>query len=284
MIDALRAALAWDRAAGRIIGFVPTMGALHAGHLALVRQSLAACQRTVVSIFVNPRQFGPNEDFAAYPRDLAGDVALLEKAGVDYCFAPPVEEIWPESSEAFVDTTHLSRILTGRLRPGHFRGVASIVAKLFNIVGPEKAFFGEKDFQQLAIIRRMVKDLAFPVGIVGVPTLRDADGVARSSRNLLLTTEDRKAAVVIPQAWRAAERLYQAGECSTTRLVAAARGVLKQEPRGVVEAIDLRDAETLANVRGGLEETAVLLLTVRFGRVLLIDQHILGSGEKTEQS
>jgi len=279
--DALRAALAKDRAEGGTIGLVPTMGALHAGHLALVHQSFATCRRTVVSIFVNPEQFGPNEDFDAYPRDLAGDVALLEKEGVDYCFAPSIEEIWPEGNETVVDAVHLSRILAGRIRPGHFRGVTTVVAKLFNIVGPDKAFFGEKDFQQLAVIRRMVQDLVFPVGIVGVPTLRDPDGVASSSRNLLLTVEGRKAAVIIPQSWRAAERLYQAGERSAPRLVAAVRAVLKKEPEGVAESIDLRDAETLASVKGNLEKPAVLLLTVRFGQVRLIDQHILGSGEKT---
>lgn len=280
-IDALRAALAKERTRGGTIGLVPTMGALHEGHLSLVRRSLAACRRTVVTIFVNPRQFGPNEDFDAYPRDLARDTALLEREGVDCCFTPSVEEMWPEGHETFVDTACLSRILLGRQRPGHFRGVATVVARIFNIVGPDRAFFGEKDFQQLAIIRRMVKDLAFPVEIIGAPTWRDHDGLAMSSRNLLLTAADRRAAVVIPQSWRAAERLFQAGERSASRLVAVVRAELQKEPGGVIEAVDLRDAETLARVKGKLARPAVLLLTVRFGKVRLIDQHILGSGEKT---
>lgn len=283
-IDALRAALAKDRAEGRTIGFAPTMGALHIGHLTLARQSLARCDRTVVSVFVNPAQFGPNEDFDAYPRDLAGDMALLEKEGVDYCFAPSVEEMWPEGNETFVDTAHLSHVMMGKLRPGHFRGVATVIVKLLNIVGPDKLFAGEKDFQQITIGRRVIKDLNFPVEVVGVPTVREPDGLAYSSRNRLLAPEDRKAAAVVPQSWRAAERLYQTGERSAARLVAAVRAVLGEEPRGEIEAIDLRDAETLAEVKDVVEQPAVLLLTVRFGNVRLIDEHILGSGEKTGKS
>lgn len=277
-IAELRHALAQDRKNGLTVGLVPTMGALHMGHLALVRRSLADCDRTVVSIFVNPKQFGPNEDFDAYPRDIEGDATLIEKTGVHYCFAPSVDEMWPQGNETIVDTTYLSRILIGELRPGHFCGVTTVVAKLFNIVGPDRAFFGEKDFQQIAIIRRMVKDLAFPLEVVGVPTLRDSDSVASSSRNLLLEPQDRQAAVIIPKSWKKAEALYQAGERSATALTAAVRAVLEKEPRGVVEAIDLRDMETLAEVNGELKQPAVLLLTVRFGTVRLIDQHVLGTG------
>lgn len=277
--DELKTALAEDRANGRTIGLVPSMGALHEGHLTLARRSLASCQRTVFVIFVNPKQFGPDEDFDAYPRDLAGDMVLLAKEGVDYCFSPSVDEIWPEGNETFVDTTHLSHILLGKIRPALFRGIATVVAKIFNIVGPDKAFFGEKDFQQLAIIRRMVRDLAFPVEIVAVPTLREPDGLASSSRNLLLSLEDRKAAVIMPRSWQAAESLFQAGERSAVRLVGAVRAELGKEPRGMVEAVDLRDAETLAEVPDRLTRPAVLLLTVRFGDVRLIDQHVLGSGE-----
>lgn len=283
-IDALRAALARDRAEGRTIGFVPTMGALHIGHLTLARQSLASCDRTVFMIFVNPKQFGPNEDFDAYPRDFINDTVLLKKEGVDYCFAPSVEEMWPEGNETIVDTINLSRTLLGKLRPGHFCGMATLVAKLFNIVGPDKTFFGEKDFQQLTIVRRMVKDLNFPVEVIGMPTYRESDGLAYSSRNRLLEPEDRQAAAVVPQSWRAAERLYQTGERSAARLVAAVRTVLEEEPRGKIETIDLRDAETLAEVEDVVEQSAVLLLTVRFGKVRLIDEHILGSGEKTGRS
>ncbi|RCL00312.1 MAG: pantoate--beta-alanine ligase [Candidatus Tokpelaia sp. JSC085] len=276
-IKNLQATLTKDREKGKIIGFVPTMGALHAGHLTLARHSLATCQRTVFMIFVNPKQFCSDEDFSSYPRSLVKDVALLAKVGVDYCFAPSVEEIWSEGHETFVDMDQLSRVLLGKQRPGHFRGVATILAKTFNIIGANKAFFGEKDFQQLIIVRRMVKDLAFPVEIVGVPTCRDPDGVASSSRNLLLTAEDRKAAVVIPQSWRAVERLYHAGERSSKRLLEVARKVLEKEKRGKIEIIDLRNVETFANVEEAIKKPTVLILAVRFGKIQLIDQHILGS-------
>lgn len=280
-IDSLQAVLAKDRAEGKTIGFIPSMGALHAGHMTLAQQSLANCDRTVFEIFVNPKQFGPNEDFDAYPRQLAADTALLEEAGVDYCFIPSNEEMWPEGNETYVDMERLSLILMGQQRPGHFRGMMTLVVKLFNIVRPDKAFFGEKDFQQLAIIRRMVKDLNFPIEIKGVPTHREPDGLAYSSRNQLLTPEDRKAAIIIPQSWRAAERLYQSGERSVAKLVAAVRAVLEKEPRGVIEAVDLHDVQTLDALEGNVDKPAVLLLTVLFGRVRLIDQHVLGSGEKT---
>lgn len=279
-IDTLQLALANDREQGKIIGLVPTMGALHNGHLALARHSLVACQRTVFMIFVNPKQFSSNEDFNNYPRNLVKDVALIAEEGVDYCFAPSVEEMWPTGNETFVEVDQLSRILLGKQRPGHFRGVTTILAKAFNIVGPNKAFFGEKDFQQLIIVRRMVRDLAFPVEIVAVPTFRDSDGLASSSRNLLLTTEDRKAAIIIPQSWRAVERLYQAGERSSNRLKEVACRILENEPRGEIEAIDLRDIETFSNVEGKIKNPTVLLLAVRFGKIRLIDQHILGSGEQ----
>ncbi|MCZ2203811.1 pantoate--beta-alanine ligase [Bartonella sp. A05] len=264
-----------ERRLGLSIGLVPTMGALHAGHLALVQQARVMCDRTLVSIFVNPKQFGPHEDFDRYPRDLVGDCDLLNKAGVEYVFAPSVEEMWPPGNETIVKVEKLSRILMGKLRPGHFCGVTSIVAKLFNIVQPDKAFFGEKDFQQILIIRRMVEDLAFPIEIVGVPILRDADGVAKSSRNQLLTVEDRKAAKIIPESGKAVERLYRQGERSVDKLCQIIHDVLQQEPRAIIESIDLRDMETLGIVKRKLDKPAVLLLTVRFGEVRLIDQYIL---------
>ncbi|MCZ2158173.1 pantoate--beta-alanine ligase [Bartonella sp. 220] len=274
-IAEVRHFLAEERNLGRSIGFVPTMGALHEGHLALVQQARAMCDRVVVSIFVNPKQFGLHEDFDQYPRDLIGDCALLKKADVEYVFAPSVEEIWPQGNDTIVKVKKLSRILMGKLRPGHFCGVTSVVAKLFNIVQPEKAFFGEKDFQQILIIRRMVEDLAFPIEIIGVPILREADGVARSSRNQLLTLEDRQAAKIIPASGKAAERLYQQGERSVNKLCKTVRNILQQESRAIIESVDLRDMETLSVVKRKLEKPAVLLLTVRFGEVRLIDQYIL---------
>ncbi|WP_375658809.1 pantoate--beta-alanine ligase [Bartonella sp. MR30HLJHH] len=264
-----------ERRLGFSIGFVPTMGALHDGHIALVQYARAMCDRVLVSIFVNPKQFGPHEDFSQYPRDLKGDCALLEEAGVECVFAPSVDEMWPLGNDTIVQVKKLSRILMGKLRPGHFCGVTSVVAKLFNIVQPDKAFFGEKDFQQILIIRRMVEDLAFPIEIVGVPILRESDGVACSSRNQFLTLEDRKAAKIIPESGKAAEKLYHEGERSVDKLCKTVRDILQQETRAIIEAIDLRDMETLCMIKGTLNKPAVLLLTVRFGEVRLIDQYIL---------
>ncbi|WP_455477654.1 pantoate--beta-alanine ligase [Bartonella sp. B41] len=274
-IAKVRKCLAEERQLGHSIGFVPTMGALHDGHLALIQQAMAMCDRVLVSIFVNPKQFDLHEDFDKYPRDLLGDYSLLEKTGVEYVFAPSVEEMWPLGNETIVKVEKLSRILIGRLRPRHFCGVASVVAKLFNIVQPDKAFFGEKDFQQIMIIRRMVKDLAFPIEIVGVPILREDDGVARSSRNQLLTLEDRNAARIIPKSGKAAEKLYHQGERSVNKLCKVVRDILRQESRAIVESVDLRDMETLCTIKGRLDKPAVLLLTVRFRDVRLIDQYIL---------
>lgn len=280
-IDEVRQQLAQDQSQGLTVGLVPTMGALHNGHISLVRQSMMKCQRTIVSIFVNPKQFGPDEDYDAYPRDLEGDSKLLEQAGVDYVFAPSVEEMWPEGNLTSVEVSELSNILIGKLRPGHFRGVTTVVAKLFNIVQPDAAFFGEKDYQQVAIIRRMVEDLAFPVEIISVPILRDDDGVASSSRNKLLTDEDRKAAVAVPDSWKAAELLFKKGERKVKVLRDAVQSILEREPRAVIEAIDFRDAETLQNIDDVIVNPAVLLLTVRFGSVRLIDQHVFSEEKKS---
>ncbi|WP_455474500.1 pantoate--beta-alanine ligase [Bartonella sp. B30(2025)] len=274
-IDEVRRCVAKERHLGFSIGLVPTMGALHDGHLALVQRARDMCDRIFVSIFVNPKQFGPNEDFNKYPKDFVGDCALLKQEGVEYVFAPSVEEMWPSGNDTIVKVEKMSRILMGKLRPGHFCGVTSVVAKLFNIVQPDKAFFGEKDFQQLLIIRRMVEDLAFPIEIIGVPILREADGVASSSRNQLLTSEDRKAAKIISESGKAAEKLYRQGERSVDKLCKTVRKILQQESRAVIEAIDLRDIKTLSVIKGRLDKPAVLLLTVRFGEVRLIDQYIL---------
>jgi len=271
-ISALRSALEPMRASGEPVALVPTMGALHEGHLALIRQAQAECRHVVVSIFVNPKQFGPNEDFDAYPRRLEADIALLERENVTACFAPEIKEMWPEGNETIVETVNLSHLLLGALRPGHFRGVTSVVAKLFNIVQPQCAYFGEKDFQQLTIIQRMVDDLAFPVKIVAVPTLRDTDGVALSSRNALLSPEDRLAARIIPRALAATSRIYNQGEREATTLINTTTEILSSEPRAMIDSVDLRDCATLKEVTGSLSRPAMLLLTVRFGQVRLIDQ------------
>lgn len=273
-IDDIRHQLMEDRRKGLVIGLVPTMGALHQGHLSLVEKAQTVCQKTIVSIFVNPKQFGPDEDYEAYPRDLESDCTFLDKAGVDYVFAPSVAEMWPAGNMTSVEVEGLSDILIGKLRPGHFRGVTTVVAKLFNIAQPDYAFFGEKDYQQLVIIRHMTKDLGFPVKIVSVPILRDEDGVASSSRNQLLTPEDRKAAIVVPESWKAAARLFESGERKIEALRSAVSDILKKEPRAVPEAIDFRDAETLEEVKDSIDKPTVLLLTVRFGSIRLIDQYV----------
>lgn len=277
-IAELRHLLKAERQAGKSIGLVPTMGFLHHGHLQLVKASQQKCAATVVSIFVNPTQFGPNEDLALYPRDLQRDLALLEAQGVDYVFAPEVIEMYPDGTgktATYVEVDGLSSVLMGALRPGHFRGVATVVSKLFNIVQPDRAFFGEKDFQQLAVIRQMTKDLDQPVEVTGVPTVREQDGVAYSSRNILLTPEDRKAAVILSQSLQAAQALIDAGERSVARLHQIVVDRLAEEPRAQVEAVDLVDAESLDAVSGELERPAVVLLTVRFGKVRLLDQQVL---------
>ncbi|MGH6861616.1 MAG: pantoate--beta-alanine ligase [Phyllobacterium sp.] len=275
-IAQLRAALKDGRRQGRTIGLVPTMGYLHIGHMDLVRQSKQACDITVVSIFVNPTQFGPNEDLSVYPRDMEGDLSQLAAEGVDYVFTPDVAEIYRPGAHTIVDNPVLSRILIGKIRPGHFRGVTTVVTKLFNIVQPDRAFFGEKDYQQLTIIRRMVADLDMPIEITGIATVRESDGLACSSRNAMLTPDDRKAAIVLAKSLGQAEGMVAAGQRSVSALRNAVRAVLETEKRGVVEAVDIRDAATLEPVSGKFKQPVVVLLTVRFGKVRLIDQRVFG--------
>ena len=275
-IAELRAALAAERRKGRTIGLVPTMGYLHVGHMELVRRARAACDVTIVSIFVNPTQFAPNEDLSTYPRDMQGDLAKLEAEGADYVFTPEVAEIYRPGAHTIVENPVLSRILMGKIRPGHFRGVTTVVTKLFNIVQPDEAFFGEKDYQQLVIIRRMVEDLDMPIRINGVATMREADGLACSSRNALLTADDRTAAPVLARALDEAARLYAEGQRSVSALRNKVREILQGEPRAQIEAVDIRDAGTLDPVSGRIRQSVVVLLTVRFGKVRLIDQRVIG--------
>jgi pantoate--beta-alanine ligase len=275
-IAELRAALKADRLKGKSIGLVPTMGYLHVGHLTLVQHSKAACDVTIVSIFVNPTQFGPNEDLSSYPRDMAGDLAKLEAEGVDYVFTPDVAEIYRAGAHTIVDNPVLSRILIGKIRPGHFRGVTTVVTKLFNIVLPDHAFFGEKDYQQLTIVRRMVADLDMPIEITGVATVREDDGLACSSRNAMLTPADRKAAVILAKSLVKAQELVGQGQRSVPAIRNAVRAILESEKRGEIESVDIRDARTLDPVSGKFKQPVVILLTVRFGKVRLIDQRVIG--------
>ncbi|MDR6852739.1 pantoate--beta-alanine ligase [Sphingomonas sp. BE123] len=239
----LRDAISGFRTAGERIAFVPTMGALHAGHMALVAEAKLAGQRVVVSIFVNPKQFGPTEDLARYPRKELADSRMLAEAGVDVLWMPPVEVMYPEGHSTNIAVSGVSEPLDGAARPGHFDGVATVVAKLFNQVKPDVALFGEKDFQQLAVIRRMVADLDFDIDIRGVPTQRDDDGLALSSRNAYLAPEDRAAAVALPRALGVAARAVEKGDDAQAAL-ATARASL--EAAGfAVDYVELVDADSL---------------------------------------
>jgi pantoate--beta-alanine ligase len=258
------------RSLGRRIALVPTMGALHEGHLSLVRVGYRHADRVIVSIFVNPTQFGPAEDFARYPRDLPRDVDLLRKVGADVVFAPPVEEIYPNGDATWVDVERLTSGLCGRSRPGHFRGVTTVVARLLNAARPHLAVFGEKDYQQLAVIRRMARDLAFGVEIVGGPIVREPDGLAMSSRNVFLSARARQQATALHAALHEARALVRAGVSEAAALCAEARRRIEKEPLAEIDYVELVDAQTLEPVRE-VGAPAVLALAVRFEGTRLID-------------
>ena len=262
------------RSQGLTVSLVPTMGYLHEGHLSLVREAAQRADKVSVSIFVNPTQFGPNEDLASYPRDPDRDLRLLEKEGVSAVFMPTADEMYGGAGDTFVEVPGLSNILQGALRPGHFRGVATVVSKLFNIVQPDLAVFGEKDFQQLAMIRQMVRDLDMPLQIIGHPTVREADGLAMSSRNVRLSEVERAEAVALNRALMAAEDAARSGP-DIAVLEGLIRSKLAEAPSGQAESVDIRDASTLAPLDGELSKPAVVLLAVRFGKVLLIDQRVI---------
>ncbi len=252
------------------VGFVPTMGYLHAGHLALVERARAENQSVAVSIFVNPTQFGPSEDFQRYPRDLPRDLELLDAGGVDLVFVPEAREMYPAGYSTYVDVEGLTGRLEGASRPGHFRGVATVVCKLLNIVDAERAYFGQKDAQQTVVIRRMVRDLNMRTEIVVVPTLREPDGLAMSSRNAYLGVEERAAAPVLYHALLAARSAWASGERDGTTLRVRMREVLAGEPRAEVDYISVADPETLEEIERGAG-AALASLAVRIGRTRLID-------------
>tara|TARA_R110002051_G_scaffold132422_1_gene206033 strand:+ start:291 stop:1133 length:843 start_codon:yes stop_codon:yes gene_type:complete len=253
------------------VGLVTTMGALHAGHMALVKSAADAHPNVVATIFVNPSQFGNPSDLDTYPRTEAADLAMLKAAGVAAVFMPSVADIYPAGDETIVETTRLANTLHGLVRPGHFRGVATVVTKLFNITRADAAYFGEKDYQQLAVIRRMVHDLHMPISIHGVPTLRDPDGVAMSSRNIRLTPAQRAAAPILNTALAAAEALIQSGETVETA-AAAIEATIGTEPLAQVQAVDIVDPTTFAPVTGKPNGRIGIMLSAQFGDVLLIDQ------------
>lgn len=266
----LRDAIRGQRAHLKRIGFVPTMGYLHAGHEALIRTAREECDLVVVSIFVNPTQFGPSEDFERYPRDLMRDEETCTRAGADLIFHPEAREMYPRGSSTWVEVEGLADVACGKLRPGHFRGVCTVVAKLFNIVRPDRAYFGEKDYQQLQIIRRMARDLFMPLGVVGVPTVREADGLAMSSRNSYLSPTERQAARIVPRAWQLAQKLVESGELEVANIQRAIAELVATQPMAQLQYADIVDPETLTPLRVLIGE-ARLLLAVQVGKTRLID-------------
>jgi pantoate--beta-alanine ligase len=268
-LRAVRAALAGS------VGLVPTMGFLHEGHLSLVRRARAENDHVVVSVFVNPTQFGPNEDFKRYPRDEAADLAMLGSLDVDVAFLPDVEQIYPSGEGTFVEVGRLGEVLEGAVRPGHFRGVATVVSILFNLVRPDRAYFGQKDGQQSVVIRRMVRDLGMPIEVVVVPTVREPDGLAMSSRNRYLTPDERAEAPLLHRALQAAADAAAAGERSADRLRSIMRDALAPATLGVADYISVADAETLEEL-DELDRPALLGLAVRFPSARLIDCLPLG--------
>lgn len=257
------------------VGLVPTMGFLHEGHLSLVRAARVQCASVVASIFVNPTQFGPNEDLAAYPRDLPRDLALLEKEAVDLVWAPTPEVMYPAGYQTWVTVKELTVPLEGALRPGHFQGVTTVVAKLFNATRPHKAYFGQKDAQQVAVIRQMARDLSYPIAIQVCPTVREADGLAMSSRNTYLNPQERKAAVVIFRSLTAARQLYEQGQREVAPIKAAMEEIFRQEPLARIQYISFADAETLTEVVE-LNRPTLVSMAAYVGKTRLIDNQILG--------
>jgi pantoate--beta-alanine ligase len=274
------------RAAGRAaranrarLGLVPTMGALHEGHLSLVRAAKAQCDAVAVSIFVNPTQFGPTEDLAKYPRQFERDRALLEKEGADILFAPAVDEMYRKGEATWVMVEGLSDKLDGRSRPGHFRGVTTVVAKLFHILEPDAAFFGQKDAAQVAVIRRFVRDLNFPVKIAVCPIVREPDGLAMSSRNAYLNPEERQRALVLQRSLREVENQFHAGETRASKLIAAAREIIAREPQVRLDYFEIVDPDTLEPIEP-TSQPALVAVAAYVGATRLIDNLLLGPANK----
>ena len=266
----------------KTIGLVPTMGALHEGHLSLVREARRMCDVVVVSVFVNPTQFGPGEDFEHYPRDLTKDTALLTDYNVDYIFAPTVEEMYPKGFSTYVNVEGLSEQLEGASRPGHFRGVATVVTILLNTVRPDFAFFGQKDAQQALVIKRLVKDLAFDTEIVVLPIVREDSGLAISSRNLYLTPDEQNSAAVIHKALVQAKTAYKEGERNPNRLMELIRSTVESEPRARLDYVTIADAETLEKIDRLDDRPMLIALAAYVGKTRLIDNTILNKVKKKD--
>jgi pantoate--beta-alanine ligase len=264
---------------GLRVAVVPTMGYLHDGHLSLLRAARAAADVVVLTLFVNPTQFGPNEDLSRYPRDEAGDLQKALPTGVDVAFCPAAEAMYPPGSQTFVTVRELELPLCGRSRPGHFTGVATIVTKLFQLTRPHVAFFGQKDFQQLALIRRLVRDLDFAIEIVGLPIVREADGLAMSSRNVYLSAEERAQALALHRGLDAAAAAFAEGQRDVADLLAAARAPIEEAPLGRIDYVELRDAESLGEI-SEVKQAAVLAMAVFFGKTRLLDNRVLDPSAK----
>ncbi len=260
----------------RPTGLVPTMGYLHEGHLSLVRTARAECASVVVSIFVNPTQFGPNEDLSRYPRDLARDLELLSLEKTDLTWTPTVEEMYPPGFQTWVTVEEITQPLEGSMRPGHFRGVATVVAKLFAAVQPDKAYFGQKDAQQAAVIRRMGRDLNFKLEVVVCPTWREPDGLAMSSRNVYLTPDERRAATVLYKALTAAQTAYTAGERQAEKFRQIMTETIQRQPLARLQYVSCADPDTLQDIQGEIPSQALLSMAVFFGKTRLIDNLVVG--------
>lgn len=257
------------------LGLVPTMGYLHEGHLSLIRRAKAECDHVAVSIFVNPTQFGPSEDLSKYPRDLERDLRLIEPLGVDLVWTPAAEVMYPGGYQTWVEVETLTKPLEGSMRPTHFRGVTTVVAKLFNAVQPHKAYFGQKDAQQAAVIRQMTRDLSYPIEVVVCPIVREADGLAMSSRNKYLEGDERQAALVLSRALTAAKELYDAGERDAEKLRGKMKEVIVAEPRAQLQYVSCADYDTLAEL-DIITGRTLLSMAVLIGRTRLIDNFVLG--------
>ncbi len=257
------------------VGLVPTMGYLHDGHLSLVRAARSECASVVASIFVNPTQFGPKEDLSTYPRDLRRDLGLLEAAGVDLVWTPTPEIMYPDGYQTWVTVDAITQPLEGSLRPGHFRGVTTVVAKLFNAVQPQKAYFGQKDAQQAAVIRQMGRDLNFPIDIVVCPIVREADGLAMSSRNVYLNPAERQAALVLSRTLRAAQEAYVSGERDARRLRAVMENTITTEPLARLQYVSCANPDSLLELDGKFNGPALLSMAVFIGKTRLIDNCVL---------
>lgn len=272
----LREEVAQAKAQGLTIGLVPTMGALHEGHASLIAVANKENDFVVVSVFVNPTQFGPNEDLDAYPRTLEADCKLAEKMGANVVFAPSPKEMYPSSDDTWVEVTgDITKVLCGRTRPIHFRGVTTVVTKLFNLAQPDRAYFGQKDAQQVEVLKRMVKDLFFPLTLRVMPIIREADGLAKSSRNTYLSVEEHTAALVLSRSLKAAKAMYEAGERDAAKITAAVTADIKKEPMSNIDYVEIYALPGLEPVATPMVGSNLLAVAVKFGTTRLIDNVVL---------